>query len=125
VEMDEEEAVGVAVDGVMRGSEGARVRTSMHDAVRGQVIYNGMVKSAVSTRGALAARGKQPRQASGMQGMLRGLGLELQGQHHWGMHDCSNLVRVVIELLRMVMPPATSHSLATLAPLSPLPPSLF
>ena len=36
--------------------------------------------------------------ASGMKGMLVGLGLQLRGHHHWGMHDATNLMRVVLAL---------------------------
>jgi inhibitor of KinA sporulation pathway (predicted exonuclease) len=38
------------------------------------------------------------RRASGMKGMLAGLGLQLRGHHHWGMHDVINLMRVVLAL---------------------------
>jgi inhibitor of KinA sporulation pathway (predicted exonuclease) len=33
-----------------------------------------------------------------MKGMLPGLGLQLRGHHHWGMHDAINLMRVVLAL---------------------------
>ena len=38
------------------------------------------------------------RQAGGMAGMLRGLGLTLEGRHHSGIDDCRNIAKIVVGL---------------------------
>ena len=41
----------------------------------------------------------QPQKASGMTGMLRGLGLTLEGRHHSGIDDCRNIANMVRALV--------------------------
>jgi len=46
------------------------------------------------------------RNASGMEGMLRALGLRLEGHHHSGIDDCRNIARIFQTLLARHGPPA-------------------